>query len=199
MSESYIILPTDGAGKKVRTVSKSISAQTVYSEFQVEDSKLNFQGAYLMCLRIAGSASAGYQYLSVYNPSGSGRVFKFKYVTISVDTGSVANQIKVTRTTSLGTGTSQTATKKHSSFSASVSNVRSALSGNATLDKDVLGIAKPTTATFKLLDVDYTTTTLEDDQIVLREVEGLVIQQLSAGAVTEYLNITVEWDEFTAT
>jgi len=197
MSESYIQLPADGAGKKSRTVSKSISPNTVYSEFQVEDSKLNFQGSYMMCLRIVASITAGYQFLSVYNPTASGRIFKFKSIIISVDTGSVANQIKVTRTISLGTGTSQTATKKDSNFSSSVSNIRSALSAGATLDKDVIGIAKPTTATFNLLNVDYTTVTLEDDQVVLREVEGLVIQQLSAGAATEYLNITVEWDEFT--
>ena len=198
MSETYVQLPPDAAGKKLRAVSKSISAQTVYSEYQVADYKLNFVGSYAICLRVVGSASASYQFLSLYNPSGSGRIFKIKAIIIVVDTGSVANQVRLVRTTSLGTGTSQSAVPKDSGFSASVSNIRSALSGNATLNKVVLGIAKPTTATYALLNANYKDASLEDDQIVLREVEGIVIEQLSGGAATEYLSITIEWDEYTA-
>lgn len=199
MAESYIILPVEGAGKKVRAVSKVVAAQTVYSEYQVADNKLNFVASYVFSLRVVGSTSAGRQFLSLYNPTGSGRIFRIKSIVIIVDTGSVANQIKVTRTTSLGTGTSGTAVKKDSAFSASASNICSALSANAALDNDVLGIAKPVTATYVLLNVNYKDSSLEDDQVVLREIEGIVVQQLSAGAATEYLTITIEWEEYTAT
>ena len=155
--------------------------------------------SYVFCLRIVSSTSAGRQFLSLYNPTGSGRIFRIKSIVIIVDTGSVANQIKVTRTTSLGTGTTQTATKKDSAYSASVSNIRSALSGNATLDKNVLGVAKPVTTTYALLNINYKDSSLEDDQVVLREIEGIVVQQLSAGAATEYLTISIEWEEYTVT
>lgn len=197
MAESYIQLPSDAAGKKTRAAQKTVAAQTVYSEYHVEDSRLNFRGSYVICLRIAGSVNAGYQFISLYNPNASGRIFKVKSITIAVDIGSVANQVKVTRTTGLGTGTAQTAVKKDSNFSASISNIVSALIANAALDKTVLGVAKPTTANYALLNVSYREVELEDDQIILREVQGVVVEQLSAGAATEYLSITIEWDEYT--
>jgi hypothetical protein len=204
MSESYIQLPTEGAGKKSRAIQKTISAQTVYSEYQIADSILNFKGSYVICLRVVGSTSANYQFLSLYNPAASGRIFKVKAVILIVDTGSIGpNQIRATRTTSLGTGTSQTAVKKDSTFSASVSSIVSALTGNAGLDRNILGMQKagPTSpsGTYQLLNVNYKDATLEADQIVLREGEGIVIQQLSAGAISEYLFITIEWEEYTTT
>lgn len=199
MSESYIWLPTDGAGKKVRATQKTISANTVYSEQYIEDSKLNFIGGYLFSLRVVGSAVAARQFLHLYNPAASGVIVKVKGIIIVVDTGSVANQIKITRTTNLGTGTAQTPTKKFSSYPASAVNVRSAMTVNAALDNDVLGVAKPTTATYGLLNIQYKQYEIEDDQITLREGQGVVVQQLLAGAATEYLNITLEWDELTVT
>jgi len=195
--ESYIQLPADGAGKKVRTIQKIIAANPVQIEQQVADSLLNFQGAYTICLRIAGSASVGYQFLSFYNAAGSERILKIKGIKLMVDIGSVANQVLVTRTTSLGTGTSETAVKKNSAYSASVASISSVLTVNAALDKDVVGIAKGTTATLRLLDYVNWDAILERDQLVLREGEGIVVQQLSAGATTEFLSITVEWEEYT--
>lgn len=198
MSESYIQLPIEGAGKKVRATQKTVVAQTVFSEHVIADSVLNFIGAYTICLRIAGSTSALYQFLSLFNPAASGRILRIKAIRLTVDIGSVANQIKITRTNTLGTGTSQTPTKKDTSYAASIANVRSALTVNAGVVNDFIGVAKGTTATLKLLEnLAYYDAKLQRDQIVLREGEGIVIRQLSAGAATEFLNTTIEWSEYT--
>ena len=143
--------------------------------------------------------NAGYQFLSLFNPNASGRILKIKSVKLMVNVGSVANLILVTRSTSLGTGTAQTAVKKNSAYSASVAGIASALTGNAGLDNNVIGVNKGTTANIKLLDYINWDAILERDQLVLRENEGVVIQQSVAGAATEFLVTTIEWEEYTTT
>lgn len=197
MSENYIQLPADQAGKKIRTIQKTISANTVHIEQQVADSYWNFIGAYTISLDIAGSTSAGRQFLSLLNPNASGRILKVKAIKIMVRIGSIANLIQVLRSSDLGTGTSQTAVKKNSTFSNSVASIRSALTVNATVSNPFLGVTKGITASIKLLDYVNWDAILERDQMVLRENEGIVVRQNVAGAATEFLGITVEWEEYT--
>ena len=199
MSASYVQLPVDGAGKKVRTVQKTVGADTVHVEQQVADSLLNFVGAYSICVRIAGSASAGYQHLSLLNPNASGKILKIKAIKLMVEIGSVANLIQVLRSSDLGTGTSQTAVKKNSAYVNSAASIRTALTGNATVTYPFLGVVKGTTATLRLLDYVNWDAILERDQMLLRENEGIVVRQSVAGAATEFLSVTVEWEEYVTT
>lgn len=199
MSESFIQLPAEGAGKKVRTIQKTVGADTVHVEQQIADSYWNFVGAYTISLDIAGSVNAGYQFLSLLNPNASGKILKIKSIKLMVRIGSVANLIQVLRSSDLGTGTSQTAVKKNSAYAASVASIRSVLTTNATVTYPFLGIAKGVTASIKLYEYVNWDAILERDQLVLRENEGIVVRQNVAGAATEFLDITIEWEEYITT
>ena len=102
MTESYIQLPADSTGKKLRTRQRVVGADTVEEQYSVAASLPTY---YFWSGYSAGAANK--IYLDVFNASGSGKVLRLRKLfvqsTVAAVTG-VGFQFDLDRTTAAGTG-----------------------------------------------------------------------------------------------
>lgn len=204
MAESYIQLPLDSTGKKVRTILKTIGANATHSQFTIRDSKRAVLGAYAVVTpEITTTAVVNYRIASIYNPAASGKTIVLKRIIVSNrnNAASVVNIIKLTFLTANTTGTDISATiaKKDSTFPASIANVRHTNIQTGTLGSDVAAYAKISTASGAgelVCDYNFAIATIEGQEPILNQDQGFVVQKLLAGDVDDRFTVVFEWEEF---
>ena len=204
MSESYIQVPPDGAGKKVRAIQKTISANVVQSQFAVRDSKRLILGAYAVVTpEVTTTAVTNYRIASIWNPNASGKTVVVKRAIVSnrCSAASAVNIIKLTFLTADVTGTdiSSTIAKKDSTFGASIIVAKHTAVQTGTLGSDVAAYAKITTASGSaelICDYNSANDSIEGQEIVLNANEGFVVQKLLAGDADDRFTVCFEWVEY---
>jgi len=204
LSESYIQLPPDGAGKKVRAISKTVGGQTVYEEIQGIDKFPNrtITGKYIASTpSVAGTTTANYVYASLFNPSTSGVYIAVKkiYPLIFAAAAAVYIQASVFRITSATGGTLLSATavaKKDTQFPDPKAEVRHTGPTVTNTGARITSYITPGAAGYvhflggMIVFSDY-------DELVLRPGEGIALIQEAAGDTDFRVILIVEWDEFT--
>jgi hypothetical protein len=204
MSESYIQLPADSSGKKVRTIQKTISAQVVQSQFMIRDSKRLILGAYAVVTpEITTAVAANTRIASITNPNGSGKTIVIKRVIVSnrCNAASAVNIIKLSFIGSdvAGTDISANIAKKDSTFPASIAVIEHTCGVTGTLGADIAAYAKVGTSSGSAeLICDYVSAvdSIEGQEIVLAANEAFVVQKLLAGDADDRFTIVFEWMEY---
>jgi len=204
MSESYVQVPPDSTGKKLRAIEKTVAGQTVLEEVVILDRQLkrNILGKYLATTpMISGSTTAGYCYASIFNPAGSGRLIAIKKLRPLCFAAAAAVYIAFTtyRITAASGGTLLAATdiaKKDTTLDANpVAQIRHT-GVTVTTAQRVISFTSPGAAGY----VHFLAGMLEfkeGEEIILREGEGLAVVQEAAGDADFRVFLFVEWDEFT--
>jgi hypothetical protein len=204
MSESYIQLPADSTGKKVRTIQKTIATNVVQSQFAIRDSKRAIAGAYsVVTPEITTTAVTNYRIASIWNPAASGKNIVIKRVIVGnrCSAASAVNIIKLTFLTADVTGTDISANiaKKDSAFPASIALVKHTATQTGTLGSDVAAYAKISTASGSgelICDYYYANASVEGQEVILNADQGFVVQKLYAGDVDDRFTVTFEWEEY---
>jgi len=204
LSESYIQLPPDSTGKKIRTIAKTVKGVEVHEEIHGIDRfpKRNILGKYIgVTPMMAGSAAAGYVYASMMNPSNSGVFVAIRRLRPMVFAAAAAVfiQISVFRITAHSGGTPLDVSdicKKDTAFPDPKAEIRY---GGVTVTKTnarVVSYISPGAAGYIHLlagFVDYG----DYDELILRPGEGIALIQEAAGDADFRVIFYVEWDEFT--
>ena len=203
MSDSYIQLPPDGAGKKVRTVQKTISAQTVQSQFHVRDSRRAVAGSFsVVTPEITTTATANYRIASIFNTDATKKiVIKRVIVSNRCNAASLANMIQLQFLSADVTGTDISANiaKKDSADPASIATVKHTAGVTGTLAGVIVAYAKITVSsgTSELVcDYNMANQSVEEDEIMLNQNQGLVVTKLLAGDVDDRFTVVFEWEEY---
>ena len=204
MSETYIQAPADGAGKKLRAIQKTVSANTVLSECVIRDSKRAVLGAYsVVTPEITTTAVTNYRIASIFNPNGSGKTIVIKRIIVSnrCNAASAVNIIKLTFLSADVTGTdiSSSIAKKDSGFPASIAVVKHTAAQTGTLGNDVAAYAKVGTASGSaelICDYYYANASVEGQEVILNPNQGFVVQKLLAGDVDDRFTVVIEWEEY---
>lgn len=204
LSETYIQVPVDSTGKKLRAIQKSVSGNTVLSECLVRDSKRAVVGAYsVVTPEITTTVVTNYRIASIWNPNGSGKTIVIKRIIVSNRNAaaSAVNIIKLTFLTADVTGTDISANiaKKDSSFPASIAVVKHTAAQTGTLGNDVAAYAKVSTASGAaelVCDYYYANASVEGQEVILNPNQGFVVQKLLAGDADDRFTVVFEWEEY---
>jgi len=204
LSESYIQLPPDGTGKKIRAISKTVGDQTVYEEIHGIDKFPNrvIVGKYIAVTPVvSGSTTANYVYASLFNPTTSGIYVAVKkiYPLVFAVATAVYIQISVFRITSASGGTLLPASaiaKKDTRFPDPKVEVRYAGVTVTNTGARVTSFIAPG-ATGQVHFLGGMITFNDYDELILRPGEGIALIQESAGDADFRVIFIVEWDEFT--
>lgn len=203
MSESYIQVPVDAAGKKIRTIQKTVGANTVQSQCHIRDSKRAIVGAYAVVTpEVTTTLLANYQIATIFNADATKKiVIKRVIVSNRNNAASAVNIIKITFMSANSTGTDISANiaKKDSAFVASIANVRHTAANTGTLTLDVTAYAKVGTATGTaelVCDYNFANASVEGQECILNQNQGLCVQKLLAGDVDDRFTVVFEWEEY---
>jgi len=203
MAESYIQLPADAAGKKVRTIQKTILAQTVQSQMHVRDSRRDILGSYAVVTpEITTTAVTNYRIASIWNSNATKKiVIKRVIVSNRCAAASAVNVLQLRFLTADVTGTDISANiaKKDSTDPASIATVKRTAAQTGTLGGVIAAYAKVTTASGSselICDYNMANQSVEEDEIILNQNEGLVVTKLLAGDVDDRFTVTFEWGEY---
>jgi hypothetical protein len=153
---------------------------------------------------VNGSTTANYVYAAFFNPSGSGKTASIKRIAVRANTASstASNYVNLTvrRITAASGGTQISATnfpQKNTLASSSVIEIRyggatSTLAG--TVDSRILGqpLSGPVGGRFSYRDIQFGS---NDEDIVIKPGEGLVVYQEAAGTAATKVRVLIEWDE----
>jgi len=204
MSESYIQLPPDGTGKRIRSVVKTVGGVEVHEEIHGLDRfpKRNILGKYIAVTpMISGSTTSGYVYASMMNPPGSGiyvAIRRLRPLVFAV-AAAVYIQISVFRITSHSGGTLLDVSaicKKDTAFPNPKAEIRHTGPTVTSTGARVVSYVSPGAAGlvhFLGGMVDYG----DYDELILRPGEGIALIQEAAGDADFRIIFHVEWDEFT--
>ncbi|MES2470864.1 MAG: LamG-like jellyroll fold domain-containing protein [Patescibacteria group bacterium] len=168
------------------------------------------QGEYLWSTgSVAGSATNPYQYVSFFNPSGSGKTILLNKIGIKVDAVAAATYvpIRVLRISAASAGTAITASdlmRKSTSSAVSVAQVRIAgptVTLTGTTSSSLISItspgAAPTTAAPQLSGhVDHE---FVGERLVLQEGQGITLYQDGAGDTDFRVKVLFDWKEQVST
>jgi len=204
LSESYIQLPPDSTGKRVRAIAKTIGGIEVHEEVTALNRfpKRNIIGKYIAVTpAVAGSTTAGYVYASLFNPPTSDVYIAVRHLRplVFAVAAAVYIQISVFRITSASGGTLLSATaiaKKDTAFPDPKAEIRYAgvtvtNTGARVASYISPGAAGQTPFIGSLIEYgDY-------DELILRPGEGIAIIQEAAGDADFRVILHIEWDEFT--
>jgi len=204
LSESYIQLPPDSTGKKVRAISKTISGQTVYEEIQGIDKFPNrvIVGKYIVATpAVTGTTTANYVYATLFNPATSNVYIAVKkiYPLVFAAAAAVYIQVSVFRITSATGGTLLASTaiaKKDTQFPSPKAEVRYAGVTVSNTGARITSFISPGAAGY----VHFLGGMIEFndyDELILRPGEGIALIQEAAGDTDFRVILIVEWDEFT--
>ena len=212
MGESFIQVPTDSTGKKIRTRERTVGANTVQEQFVIQQSRRVETGVYIcqtgahVVLASAHSATAGFWWL--INPTGSSVLVALRRVEFMSQLGSAlatptSPRINIERMTFTGTasGAQITAAKRDTNDATAVATLRTASTGlTPTAGAGVFSFLPTAGATA----VGYTAATAgdwvpdEDGQVVLAAGEGIVCRQADNGTTSDTRRFVtnIAWMEF---
>jgi hypothetical protein len=214
---SNVRVPDDSGntGKRVRTQTRVVGADTVHEHFFVPSSPHNRLGSF-MCSPVQQSVAAAAQnatstgFLWLQLPAGSAvdaivRAFSIEYNASAATAMPTAPVIALARFTFSGTasGAAVTPAKSRSSEASNVLQVRSAMTGmTVSLGANVASSSVPSLATavgiYGLKDwLVQEGRDLEANDIRLAPGEGLVLYQTVAGTASDVRRFTcdIKWDE----
>ena len=202
MSESFIQLPPDSTGKKVRAIEKVVGGSTVQEEVGVLGSPRKLAGAYQYTSPVvAGSTTAGYVYHSFFYPSTASKLVAVRRIYIHWATVAAAVYIEgaVYRITAASGGTSRPVTdvcKKDTSYPNPTIDLRDT-GVTVTLGPKVINFITPGAVgqTTGIINLDFSRADGRSD-IILRPGQGLCIRQEAAGDADFRVSYTIEWEEF---
>jgi len=155
---------------------------------------------------ITGSATSGYVFASIFNPSASGRSISIKRIAVKANAVAAANYVNLSiRRTTAASGGTQLAVgdipKKNTSSSNSIVEVRhtgvtTTMSGIA--DSRIMGQPMPGAAGeyHSYRDISFGAS---DEKLVLRPGEGVALYQEAVGDTDERIRLYAEWDETATT
>ena len=215
MADSFIQLPADSTGKKLHTYDLGTPGHDQY----VIPTRPGITSAQVMVstFRIAGSASANHNLFYVENAAGSSVLMRVRRLTAQIESTAVLVTLAPSLmtykvTSSLATG--GTASTKHLFDSADSSSASCKAHGAASADGTgstiTWSVAAGTpgwrqfsmrlhTAVGQVLfpDNPLIPTLCDDDPVILRAGQQLVVQVNIAYATTAHYIINCQWDEFT--
>lgn len=213
-----IILPLDtgNTGKKVRTQSRVIGADTVHEHFFIPTSKRNLLGSYkgnagvlTVPAAVHNGTTTGFWWL--INPVGSARLTALRriytllnFTALAVDL--LVGELRLTRITFTGTGSAGLVTpaKRDSTDATNVGELRTASTGlSVSLVATIYSQMYPTMdlatggAGHWPAQMDWWDQNEEDEQVVLRAGEGVVCWHAAAvTAGNRRLINNLAWDEY---
>lgn len=208
-------LPTDSGntGKKMRTQTRTIGADTVHEHFFVPSSSRELLGSYVAHSGVftvqATAQTLPTAFLYVFNPVGNTRNMALTAIEVLSQLGSAlaaptSPRLLWKRFTFTGTasGAQITPGKLDSTMPTATCNVRTASTGlSITTGADMIcsfPIASATAVGYSPPQMDEWFEDVESNQIILRAGEGILFYQPDAGttADTRRIIVTVKWDEF---
>jgi hypothetical protein len=199
--ESFVQLPPDSTGKKVRSILKTVSGQDVHEEAFVVGSPRRLYGAYSYTSPVlSGSTAAGYVYHSLFYPSTATRLVAVRRIWINWVATAAAVYVEgaIYRTTAASGGTARSVSavcKKDTAYPDPTIDLRDT-GVTVTLGPKVLNFITPGAAGFMVFALmDFTRPDGRSD-LILRPGEGLCLRQEAAGDTDFRVSWTVEWEEF---
>ncbi len=211
MAESFVQLPADSTGKKLRTYDKGTPGHDQYviptSERLIAGKYYAQTGAHLV-LAAADAATAGRWWL--VNPVGSAVLVALERLLFMSQLGSAlvavtSPRLTLERMTFTGTASGATVTpaKRKTSDAANVATVRTASTGvtpaaGAAL-LAFLPVASATAVAYNTPSDVIWLPQNDEDQIILAAGEGLVFRQADAGTTSDTRRYVTSlmWSEFT--
>jgi len=205
-AEQYIQLPPNSTGLKARTIEKTVSANVVEAEVQVldRDGKRTVTGKYLTAIPVVtGSTSSGYVFGSIQNPPGSGilmAIKRFKPVAFAAGAATFVPLVsyRVTGATGGTVVNSGLIAKKDRTDATSQAQVRYAGVAITGADQPILFQITPGHTGFPFMpDIGIQDYREDEEDIILRESDGLAVRQLAPGTTGHRVSVMIEWEEFT--
>lgn len=212
---SFAQLPTDSgnAGKKMRTQTRTVGADTVHEHFFVESSTREMLGSYIAHSGVftiqAAAQTFPTAFLYVINPIGNTPKMALTAIEVLSQLGSALAAPTSPRLlwrlftfTGTASGASITPAKLDSTFPAATGSIRTASTGlTITAGADALcslPVASATAVGYTPPQMDEWFEDVEKNQIILRAGEGIALFQPDAGTAsdTRRIIVTVKWDEF---
>jgi hypothetical protein len=204
MSEAYVQLPSDSTGKKARQIQKTKDSETVYERVVVidHDLKRTITGKYITATPVVSATTAsGFVFASIFNPTGSGKLIAIKKYRALCWAVASANYIELAtwRITVASAGTLIATTdiaKKDTTLDGTPSAEVRHTNVTVTVAQKVLAqLTAGATAQFPYMGVvlDFA----PNEEIILREGEGLATRQEAAGDADQRVVVLIEWEEFT--
>jgi hypothetical protein len=215
-----IILPLDtgNTGKKKRTQTRVVGADTVHEDFVIMGSTRSYLGVHGFSsgnLTILAAAQNGTSTGSLWiqNPVGSAvrmalaRLCFYHAITTNLSMPTAPRIIAQLFTfTGTASGAALTTGKFDSRYPAAVGSVRTAVTGMTVTLGGILVTSLPIVTagtagwTFSTPDKDDNVATSEMSDVVLAAGEGLVIYQADAGTTSDTRKLVVDgaWSEFDA-
>ncbi len=155
---------------------------------------------------IAGTGTANYVYVALFNPSGSGRTSLIKRIAIRADANGTGNYVNLSlrRISAASGGTLIAASdipKKNASSSNPVLEVRHTgptVTFVGAVQSRLMGQPMPGAAGY-FYSVRYISFGPNDEKIVLQPGEGIALYQEAGGTTAQIIRMYVEWEEVTTT
>lgn len=202
MVESFIQVPPDSTGKRIRSIEKIVAGNVVHEEVFNVSNPRRLIGVYQYASpMVTGSTTAGYVYHSLLYPSTATRLLAVRRIVVvwGARATSVGILGSVWRITSATGGTARAVTdvsKKDTTYPNPVIDIRDT-GVTVTLAQRVLNIFTPVSveSSTGIFDLNFTRDDGRSD-IILRPGEGLCLRQEDAGDIDFRVAWTVEWEEF---
>jgi hypothetical protein len=218
---SKIILPDDSsnAGKKVRTQTRVVGADTVHEHFVIPISQQKINGLFHFCFTLYTVAAAAQNGTSaaigwLQNPSTAGVNARLRFVQMA-HTNTVATAIDHTSAPRIAvqrithtdgwSGATLNVAKRATADSNNIANIRTATTGTTvTLAATQLVwsslVPGADITTSGVLNIQFGETwrpVFEDEYVVIAPGEGIVIYQIDAGTTSDQRKTLVKgcWDE----
>lgn len=216
-----IILPTDtgNTGKKVRSQTRVVGADTVHEHFFIPESRRARTGLYYATSGVIAYPSSAHNgtstgYAWLYNPVGSAVKMAIRRIAMqsqflvltAVDVSLPRQAVSLFTFTGTGSGAQITPAKRDSTDAAAVGNLRTAVTGltvtvGAMLKCDFPPInATASSATVQANFVPATSNDWdppEEEQPVLRAGEGLLFWSADASTTTNRrFSVDLAWEEY---
>lgn len=213
-----VILPLDtgNTGKKVRTQTRVVGSDTVHEHFFIPISQRNKLGNFktnggvqTVPAGVHNGTTTGFLWL--INPVGSARLIAVRRINTLINFTALAvdllvGELRISRFTATGTGSAGliTPAKRDSADASNVGELRSASTGLAvTLGAAAYSLLYPTMdlatggAGHWNSQLDWWEPNEEDEQMILRAGEGLVMWHAAAvTAANRRVIINLSWDEY---
>lgn len=213
---AFAQLPSDSGntGKKMRTQTRTVGADTVHEHFFVPSSTRDSLGKYIahsgiLVVQAAAHTFGTSGFLWFFNPIGNSAKVAITAIELISQMGSALaapTSPRLLWSTFTYTGTPSGATltpgKLDSTMAAPTASLRTALTG-MTLTKVAdllcsLPTASATAVGYAPPQIDEFAPAQESDQIILRPGEGICLWQADAGTTsdTRRVAVTLKWEEF---
>lgn len=212
---AFAQLPTDSGntGKKMRTQTRIIGADTVHEHYFVESSSRNMVGSYIAHSGVNTVQATAQTFPAAFfwliNPVGNSNKIALTAIEVISQMGSALAAPTSPRLlfalftfTGTASGAQITPGKLDSTYPATTASVRTASTGiTITKVADIicaLPIASATAVGYSPPQMDEWFENKESNQIILRAGEGIALYQPDAGTTADTRRIvtTLKWDEF---